>query len=422
MKTKFVKIKSIKKTLALCKVYDLTISNAKNFFTNIGLIHNCPFRCIYCFSDSLKATLYSSFFDNSKDMGIRSCPPAYFKKELDKYFERAARSDLFTSQSEIQRAITNRIPLRIGIRFEDFLPLERKRGVSLELLQYLSQNHYPVMINTKSDLVSEDSYLRALSENPAKSAVHMTLISSNDRILKKIEPGAPSYARRLNAMRLLSSAGVRVVARIEPFMVFVNDDPEDVAQYIEEVYAAGVRHITFDTYSYSANNAGIRANFNNLGFDFSRIYNVTSDSQAIGSLLLGKFMDMFREKGFRCSTFDLGNVPYNGDEICCEVGDWFTDSKFNVGSVVSAIRFVQKRAPKSVGWNEYDTWVQKSGGFLSESLQREVKGLWNLFGNTTYSPEWAQGLIPTGVDREGMLTWKYEPEEDFRMKILEGCL
>ena len=29
-------------------------------------------------------------------------------------------------------------------------------------------------------------------------------------------------------------------------------------------------------------------------------------------------------------TFDLGNVPSNDQEICCEIGDWFSNSKFNI--------------------------------------------------------------------------------------------
>lgn len=378
----------------------------------------CPYRCRYCFSDLNRYKLFTAFFDNAKIMGFRSCSPDYFKRELDKYFNNKEKA----LPSDIQRAITNNIPIRLGIRFENFHSLEKKKGVALEMLRYLAQQSYPVMINTKSDLIAEDEYIRALADNPGKAAIHITLISSDDVLLKKLEPAAPNYKRRLEAMRKLVSAGIRTVARIEPYMVFINDEKNRVDQYIEEIHDVGVQHITFDTYSYSAGNFGVRENFNRSGYDFDRMFLLMSDSQPIGSLLLGKFMDMFRQKEFSCSTFDLGNIASNDDEICCEIGDWFIESKFNRGSIVSAIKYVQRQNGQSVGWTEYEEFVNKNGGFLSAALRDDVFQLWNLSGNSAYSIDWAKGIQPAGVDQKGHQRWKYDNQNDFRMRILEECL
>jgi hypothetical protein len=107
-----------------------------------------------------------------------------------------------------------------------------------------------------------------------------------------------------------------------------------------------VRNITFDTYSYTAHNQGIRQSFINNGFDWDRIFHIGCESQGFGSILLGKFMDLFREKGFSCSTFDMGNVPDNDDNICCEVGDLFKNYGFNYGCTVYAARMIAKRGKK----------------------------------------------------------------------------
>jgi len=146
----------------------------------------CPFRCQYCFADILKATLYTSFWDRTEEMGIRSCPPDYFRAELDRHFEVVAKG-LPLNASDIQRAIKNRIPIRLGIRFEDFIYAERKNGIALAFLNHLKDRNYPIMINTKSDLPAEEPYLSALADNPSKAAVHVTLISADNRILKAIE-------------------------------------------------------------------------------------------------------------------------------------------------------------------------------------------------------------------------------------------
>lgn len=379
----------------------------------------CGFGCRYCYADNFRASLYTSFFDNSKSMGLRHCNSDYYKHELDKLLINWGKEP---NGNDIQRAICMGIPIRFGIRFEDFLPIEGKKKVSLELLKHLASVNYPLMINTKSDLVGRDDYVKALTDNEGQTAVHITLISSNDTLLKKLEPGAPSYRKRLSAMEVLSSAGVRVVARIEPYMVFINDDSDFTNQYIDETWDAGVRHITFDTYSYSANNPGIRQSFYEQGYDFERMFLLTTDSQQIGSLLLSKFMDLFRAKGFSCSTFDLGNVPDNDDHICCEVGDHFQGHVgFNYGSSVEAIRFIQSQKGKSVTWNQYKSYVEDQGGFLSDELEKGIHQLWNLDGNTAFAINWAKGIEPVGRNEEGII-WKFDDNFDFREKFLEEIL
>lgn len=380
----------------------------------------CPFGCRYCYANAYKSSLYTAFYDNSKTIGLRHCNPNYYKQEMDKMlkyrsFNRGEKQNLFG----IDKAFALEIPMRMGIRFEDFLPKERKEGISLTMLQYLKDIEYPVMINSKSDLPAEDAYVRALSENKAGAAIHITLISSNNDVLKKLEPGAPSYDRRIAAMKVLSNAGVRVVARIEPYLFLLTDDKAEVEKYINDVWEAGVRHITFDTYSYTALNPGIRQSFINEGYDFDRLFLAGCDSQPLGSLLLGKFMELFREKGFSCSTFDMGNVSSNDQAVCCEVGDWFK-GEFSYGCTVMAARFIKLSKGNYVSWKDFETWVDGHGGFLTEGLKMEVKQLWNLQGNVAYSHRWAAGLTPVGMDEDGTI-WTYE-ETDYREELLNSMI
>jgi DNA repair photolyase len=382
----------------------------------------CPYNCIYCFANTFRASLYTAFFDNSKTMGFRHCNSEYYKKEIDKMLPTREWSlDKKKALNGVNKAFALDIPVRMGIRFEDFLHTERKAGVSLEMLQYLQEISYPVMINTKSNVPADDKYLRALSENKAGAAVHVTLISSNNDILKKLEPGAPSYSRRLEAIRKLAASGVRVVARIEPYLFLLNDDPDDVEKYMNEIWEAGVRHITLDTYSYTANNSGIRQIFMNEGYDYDRIFLAGADSQPLGSLLLGKFMEMFQEYGFSCSTFDMGNTVMNNDAICCEVGDWFKGG-FNYGSTVMASRFLQTRKGLPTTWKQYEDWVDANGGFLTPDLRFEVKQLWNLEGNMAYSHKWAPGLTACGLDENGII-WRFdEDKSDYRIELLNNII
>ena len=384
---------------------------------------NCPFKCIYCYADAFRAPLYTAFYDNSKTMGLRHCNPTYYKQELDKLMKYRGK-DPQNTQGDVQKALAMEIPMRLGIQFEDFTYREAKEGISLELLNYLGDIEYPLMINTKSDVVGRDKYVKALAKN--RSAVHMTVISSNSDLLKLIEPGAPSYEKRLQAIKNLTSAGIRVVARIEPFIVFVTDEKKDVEKYIRDMKKAGVKNITFDTYSYTSKmglgGRKIRNNFIKREIDFERMFLLGCDSQSLGSLLLDKFMDLFRAEGFSCSSFDMGCQPGNDQTICCEVGDWFEDYGFNWGSSVSAARFIISRKMKATTWKDFCKMVNSKGGFLSENLKTEVHQLWNGEGSlVAYSSTWSAGIEPIGMNKDGII-FCYNKKIDHRLELLNNLI
>lgn len=380
----------------------------------------CPYRCSYCFADYARASLYSSFFDNTKGMGMRVCSPDFFRKELDILFKnRGLKKE---GLSDVAKAISMEMPMRLGIRFEDFVrPIETKHRIALDMLNYLAENEYPVMVNTKSDLVGDDEYVKAFANNKAGSAVHVTMISSDEAFLKGIEPGAPKFKERIRGCKNLCDAGIRVVARIEPFMIFLNDDKGMTDDYIGQIKDAGIKHMTFDTYSYSAAGVGIKNSFARLGHDFERMYTLMSKAQWMGSLLLGKYMDYFKSAGFECSTFDAGNVPFNDDDICCSVSDLFGASKFCLGNTTSAIRFIASRGEQKTSWSDFEKHVVAGNGFLSPTFKSEVKQLWNITGDTSFSLDHAAGLMPVGQDQDG-LVWIFKKDYDFREEMLKKII
>ena len=382
----------------------------------------CPYACRYCYADNLRSTLFPSFYDNGREVGIRHCAEAHWKAELDRLFVMRGEK-VHKRGSAVHNSARLGIPLRFGIQFEDFTELELQHGVSLSMLRYLSKAKYPVMVNTKSDILGNDDYAEALASNKGGAAVHVTLITSNEALLKKIEPGAPTFASRMRSVKALVDAGVRVVGRIEPWMIFNNDVKEDVEEYVQAMKRAGVKHLTLDSYSYSAYNPGIRDNFHEVGIDFDRMFLLSADSQWLSSLLLGKFMKYLQGKGFKCSTFDQGNVPDNDDWICCSVGDYFLEkgAGMNWGCGTIAVKLIQGRGSYGTTWGLFDEYVRQKGGWLSDGLKTEVKKIWNGEGDMAWPLFHARGLVPMGSDADGLI-WTFNPDEDFRMDNLRGGL
>jgi len=149
----------------------------------------CPFNCIYCYANAFRASLYTAFFDNSRTMGYRHCNPTYYKAEMDKMD--VLRGKTFTEKqglNGIYKAFALQMPVRMGIRFEDFLRAEAREKVSLEMLNYLADIEYPVMINTKADLVGRDEYVTALSRNPAAGLYTLRLLLAMRRLQSALSP------------------------------------------------------------------------------------------------------------------------------------------------------------------------------------------------------------------------------------------
>ena len=412
MMIQWATIKFIRRFEAPTQVFDLTMVGNPNFFASGVLVHNCPFKCRYCFANYWRASLYSSFFDNARSMGLRCSNGDEIVRQIDNLRSGHGGTE------DVRKALSLRIPLRFGIRFEDFLPIEGKRKVSLRILQHLQKIHYPVMINTKATLPAREDYVRALADNPAGAAVHITLLTPDESLSKLLDVASPSPSDRFATAKTLSEAGVRVVLRIEPFMVLVNDRREHVDEYIDRALEAGVRHMTFDTYSYSAFSAGIRRSFMAEGFDFDRMFLLTSDAQWLGSLMLSKMMEYFRSRGLSSSTFDFGSVPTNDQDICCSVQDYFPDAGYNWGNVLSAARYIVRNGRTT--WRDFDAFVISRGGWLSDSLRDDVRKAWNLDSGQAYTLDWIPGLEIAGEDNG--LVWTYRAQPDYRLQRLGSIM
>lgn len=115
--------------------------------------------------------------------------------------------------SEWRFMLERRIPIRIGTRSIGLLRMETCE-ISKELLAVLNFYKYPHIIFTRSDLVVCDDYIEFLNRDLC--SVQFLIPGNNDRILRAIEPGAPSYNRRLKAIEKLSRAGFLTAVQINP--------------------------------------------------------------------------------------------------------------------------------------------------------------------------------------------------------------
>jgi DNA repair photolyase len=116
--------------------------------------------------------------------------------------------------SKWREVMEKRVPLRMGSMSDSFMWLDTKYGVTKELLKIFKFYRYPYVIFTRSDLVAHDDYMSLLDINLC--SVQFSIAGNNNSFIRTIEPGAPSYKRRLAALRKLSDAGFWTTVRINP--------------------------------------------------------------------------------------------------------------------------------------------------------------------------------------------------------------
>lgn len=120
--------------------------------------------------------------------------------------------------------------------------IENDLNLSRGCLQILKLMDLAVQVITKSDLVVRDADLLA----SMRATVAITITTLESSLARKLEPGAPSPKRRLEAICHLAERGIPVSARIDPIIPGIND--LEIGSLVHAVHKAGAKHIISSTY------------------------------------------------------------------------------------------------------------------------------------------------------------------------------
>ena len=258
-----------------------------------GCVHNCS----YCYAkDSL--TKHGSW--------NRPHPFPVDLSEIRKIFFQVFETD---KKTKWRHVLEKRVPLRIGSMSDSFMWMDKKYGVTKELLRILSHYDYPYVVFTRSDLVAEKEYLNLL--RPDISAVQMSMCGTNESLTRKIEPGAPSIARRFAALQKLNDEGIWTAIRINPLIPMYPDgyftDPEYILKRFG--YPDKVPSLPFfdlnavDDFLRNASNSGTRT-------ILAGVVRLTSSSMNQFSKSTGvNYRDFFKPDAFK--TLHGGNTDKN---------------------------------------------------------------------------------------------------------------
>jgi DNA repair photolyase len=98
---------------------------------------------------------------------------------------------------------------------DPYQPLEARYRLTRQCLEILTQNHWPVIIQTRSPLVLHDL---DILRNARNVEVGLSVTTADDTIRKLFEPDAPPIPDRIRVLEELHNANIRTYAMIAPVL------------------------------------------------------------------------------------------------------------------------------------------------------------------------------------------------------------
>ncbi|MDF0674818.1 MAG: PA0069 family radical SAM protein [Nitrospira sp.] len=124
-----------------------------------------------------------------------------------------------------------------------YQPLEAEYGLTRACLEVCADYRNPVGIITKGALILRDLDLLLRLHREASVLVYFSIPFASDDVARKVEPHAPSIAKRFSAMKAVADAGIPTGISVAPIIPGLNED--DIPALLDRAYCGGARTATY---------------------------------------------------------------------------------------------------------------------------------------------------------------------------------
>lgn len=202
------------------------VSNRQMPFTwTINPYRGCEFGCRYCYAR------YTHEFMEMRD-GME------FEQKI--YVKQHAAGLL---RHELRRVRPDEA-IALGTATDPYQPAERRYEVTRGILEEFALHRgFELGIVTKSDLIVRDLDLLKEVAKANRLSVHITITTLDIDLARILEPRAPRPDLRLDAVRALAQAGLRVGVSCSPVVPGITDTPKDLESLIHAAADAGADYV-----------------------------------------------------------------------------------------------------------------------------------------------------------------------------------
>ncbi|ODR88950.1 PA0069 family radical SAM protein [Sinorhizobium alkalisoli] len=195
------------------------------FDRSINPYRGCEHGCIYCFARPTHSYMgLSAGVDFESRLFVKPDAPRLLEREL-------ARPDYKVR------------PIAIGTNTDPYQPIEKEWRIMRQILEVLQSANHPVMIVTKSAMVARDIDLLAPMAEKGLARVGISVTTLDRKLARAMEPRASTPAKRLDAMRAVSEAGIPTAVLVAPVIPALND--HEIERVLDASKAAGAAEASY---------------------------------------------------------------------------------------------------------------------------------------------------------------------------------
>jgi DNA repair photolyase len=134
--------------------------------------------------------------------------------------------------------------IALGTATDPYQPAERRYEVTRAILEEFARHRgYELGIVTKSNLIVRDLELLQDVAKTNRLSVHVTVTTLDVDLARILEPRAPRPDLRMDAVRTLAQAGLRVGVSCSPVVPGITDSPRDLESLIRVAAEAGADYV-----------------------------------------------------------------------------------------------------------------------------------------------------------------------------------
>ena len=206
----------------------------------------CAFGCAYCYA----RFTHRYVVDRTPLGGAEPLPPwlAFERQVIVKRNAPAVLRETLRHGSDRLQGLIKGEALVLGTATDPYQPAERRFRITRGILEVLAEHgNMRIVIYTKGPLVTRDiDVLKRIARN-SRITVHVSLITADRDLARRLEPRSPTPDARLKAAGRLAEAGVDVGINVAPILPGITDDPAALDALLARIAAVGVKKIHADT-------------------------------------------------------------------------------------------------------------------------------------------------------------------------------
>lgn len=195
------------------------------FDRSVNPYRGCEHGCIYCFARPTHAYMGLS-------PGLDFEAKLFAKPDAARLLER-----------ELAKPGYKVRPIAIGTNTDPYQPIEKEWRIMRQVLEVLQACNHPVMIVTKSAMVTRDIDILAPMAEKGLAKVGLSVTTLDRKLARLMEPRASTPGKRLDAIKALSEAGIPSTIMMAPVIPALND--HEIERVLNSGKAAGAASASY---------------------------------------------------------------------------------------------------------------------------------------------------------------------------------